>query len=307
MKNSRSARRRRHLGVGEAGGIERAFLQRRRIDAHAQRLAQHQHVTGTAIGIAVHALGVDQAQRHQAIDGLQQVDGMTTRDRDARRAADLGAARQHLADHLGRQLGNGHADQGQRHDRAPAHGVHVADRVGGGDAAKVKVAAVSNVTASDPRVFVGTSSCTAVSCHGANPKHGVFRAEYSAWLQKDRHAQAYNILFNETSVRMAELLKLEKPAHEAQLCLNCHAPVTSDAPFPAAFNVEQHQDIVSEGVKHVDSLVAANWDSLVFDLGEDPLQRVPMMDPLKGTEELTKEVLDSSPAARDLLAALGMV
>ena len=59
--------------------------------------------------------------------------------------------------------------------------------------------------------------------------------------------------------------------------------------------------------KYGDSLIAANWDSLVFDLGEDPLQRVPMMDPLKGTEVLTKDLLDASPTARDLLVALGMV
>jgi len=59
--------------------------------------------------------------------------------------------------------------------------------------------------------------------------------------------------------------------------------------------------------KYAQSLVAANWDSLIFDLGEDPLQRVPMMDPLKGTEDLTKELLDGSPSARDLLTALGMV
>src|SRR5262249_11752495 len=31
------------------------------------------------------------------------------------------------------------------------------------------------------------------------------------------------------------------------------------------------------------SISAANWDSLVFDLGIDPLRRVPMMEPLKGT------------------------
>ena len=33
------------------------------------------------------------------------------------------------------------------------------------------------------------------------------------------------------------------------------------------------------------SVVTANWDSLVFDLGTDPLRRVPMMDPLKGTAD----------------------
>ena len=31
------------------------------------------------------------------------------------------------------------------------------------------------------------------------------------------------------------------------------------------------------------SIAAANWDSLVFDLGSDPLRRVPMMEPLRGT------------------------
>ncbi|MBU6233495.1 MAG: proteasome accessory factor PafA2 [Acidobacteria bacterium] len=59
--------------------------------------------------------------------------------------------------------------------------------------------------------------------------------------------------------------------------------------------------------KYRNSLVAANWDSLVFDLGEDPLHRVPMMDPLKGTAALTESLLDSSDSAADLLHALGMV
>jgi len=46
------------------------------------------------------------------------------------------------------------------------------------------------------------------------------------------------------------------------------------------------------------SVATANWDSLVFDLGSDPLRRVPMMDPLKGTAEHVEALLDgcSSPA-----------
>ena len=31
------------------------------------------------------------------------------------------------------------------------------------------------------------------------------------------------------------------------------------------------------------AIVAANWDSVVFDIGADSLRRVPMMEPLKGT------------------------
>ncbi len=51
-------------------------------------------------------------------------------------------------------------------------------------------------------------------------------------------------------------------------------------------------------------IVAANWDSVVFDLGSGPLQRVPMLDPLRGTAALTAELLETSQTADDLLAAL---
>ena len=37
--------------------------------------------------------------------------------------------------------------------------------------------------------------------------------------------------------------------------------------------------------KFPDDIVAANWDSLVFDVGRDPLRRVPMMEPLRGTAD----------------------
>jgi proteasome accessory factor A len=52
------------------------------------------------------------------------------------------------------------------------------------------------------------------------------------------------------------------------------------------------------------AVVTANWDSLVFDLGADPLRRVPMMDPLKGTAEHTAELLDASVGPADLLERL---
>jgi proteasome accessory factor A len=52
------------------------------------------------------------------------------------------------------------------------------------------------------------------------------------------------------------------------------------------------------------SVVTANWDSLVFDLGTDPLRRVPMMDPLKGTAEHTAELLESSAGPAELLERL---
>jgi proteasome accessory factor A len=53
-----------------------------------------------------------------------------------------------------------------------------------------------------------------------------------------------------------------------------------------------------------DQIVAANWDSVVFDLGEGPLQRVPMIDPLRGTRALTAELLETSATASELLDGL---
>jgi Pup amidohydrolase len=54
-----------------------------------------------------------------------------------------------------------------------------------------------------------------------------------------------------------------------------------------------------------DSLVAANWDSLVFDLGESHLRRVPMMEPMRGTRTLVGPLLDQVEDAADLITRLG--
>jgi proteasome accessory factor A len=56
--------------------------------------------------------------------------------------------------------------------------------------------------------------------------------------------------------------------------------------------------------KFSDSLVAANWDSLVFDVGESHLKRVPMMEPLRGDAARVGAVLDEAEDAADLLRRL---
>ncbi len=53
------------------------------------------------------------------------------------------------------------------------------------------------------------------------------------------------------------------------------------------------------------SIAAANWDSLVFDLGTDPLRRVPMMEPLRGTRAHVEELLSSVSSPAELLERLG--
>ncbi len=56
--------------------------------------------------------------------------------------------------------------------------------------------------------------------------------------------------------------------------------------------------------KWPEAVITANWDSLVFDVGSDPLRRVPMMDPLKGTAEHTSALLAASTGPADLLDRL---
>jgi proteasome accessory factor A len=53
------------------------------------------------------------------------------------------------------------------------------------------------------------------------------------------------------------------------------------------------------------AVVAANWDSIVVDVGVDPLRRVPMTDPLRGTAALTEALLGSVRSPAELVQRLG--
>jgi len=57
--------------------------------------------------------------------------------------------------------------------------------------------------------------------------------------------------------------------------------------------------------RYAGHISAASWDSIVFDVpGAPTLQRVPMRDPLRGTRDHVGALLERSPDARSLLAAL---
>ncbi|WP_203335494.1 depupylase/deamidase Dop [Nocardioides limicola] len=57
--------------------------------------------------------------------------------------------------------------------------------------------------------------------------------------------------------------------------------------------------------RYPEQVAAASWDSVIFDLpGRESLQRVPTTDPLRGTREHVGELLDNSPTAQALVAAL---
>jgi proteasome accessory factor A len=60
--------------------------------------------------------------------------------------------------------------------------------------------------------------------------------------------------------------------------------------------------VVDKWFKHI---VNANWDSIVFDVANRPLQKVYMNEPLKGTRELTETIINSSTTVEEMLALLG--
>ena len=43
------------------------------------------------------------------------------------------------------------------------------------------------------------------------------------------------------------------------------------------------------------------WDSIIFDTARTPLQRVPMREPLQGTEATSEDLLERRPTRRHLV------
>jgi cytochrome c554/c'-like protein len=73
--------------------------------------------------------------------------------------------------------------------------------------------------------YTGPGSCASPSCHGgvqARSGTSVWQNEYSTWVVKDKHAQAYTVLSNPGAMRMAKILGIES-ASAAPKCLACHA------------------------------------------------------------------------------------
>ncbi|UGQ10690.1 proteasome accessory factor PafA2 [Yinghuangia sp. ASG 101] len=57
--------------------------------------------------------------------------------------------------------------------------------------------------------------------------------------------------------------------------------------------------------QYADEVAAASWDSVIFDVpGHDSLQRVPTLEPLRGTKAHVKDLLDRCRTAEELVAAL---
>ena len=80
--------------------------------------------------------------------------------------------------------------------------------------------------ASEPGHYVGVASCANSGCHGGtqplNTTH-VLQNEYYTWLNSDRHAKAYNVLFSDRSARIARNMRMKGKAYQEAGCLDCHS------------------------------------------------------------------------------------
>ena len=73
---------------------------------------------------------------------------------------------------------------------------------------------------------VGVGSCASSLCHGAVETwkdSPVLQNEYITWSRADKHARAYSVLLNDRSREIVRRLGVTQPAHQNDLCLDCHA------------------------------------------------------------------------------------
>jgi proteasome accessory factor A len=56
--------------------------------------------------------------------------------------------------------------------------------------------------------------------------------------------------------------------------------------------------------RYPDAVFGVNWDSISFNVGEDPIKRILMNEPLKGTRAHVKDLLDASPTVAELVRNL---
>ena len=83
--------------------------------------------------------------------------------------------------------------------------------------------------------YVGISSCAMAACHGGTrqdtspDRTRENRSAYRVWVEQDKHADAYLVLFRHDSKEMARRLGLD-PHHmeKATRCLTCHGNVVRD-------------------------------------------------------------------------------
>jgi hypothetical protein len=103
------------------------------------------------------------------------------------------------------------------------------------------VALTQPPAAETPGRYVGVASCANAGCHGSTQPletTKVLQNEYYTWLNNDRHAGAYNVLFSDRSARIAKNMRLKRRAYEEAVCLDCHTTNIPAASVSGAIDPE---------------------------------------------------------------------
>ncbi|MFL6247523.1 MAG: multiheme c-type cytochrome [Thermoanaerobaculia bacterium] len=98
-----------------------------------------------------------------------------------------------------------------------------------------------NAIPAQPGHYIGVGSCVNSGCHGSTEPlnaSGVLQNEFYTWLNKDRHAGAYNILLTDRSARIARNMHLKNKAWEEKVCLDCHTTNVPEAQVAGAVDIE---------------------------------------------------------------------
>jgi hypothetical protein len=93
----------------------------------------------------------------------------------------------------------------------------------------------------NPSKYIGPGSCSASACHGGvapAAKSRILQNEFSTWVVRDKHAQAYEALQNPVAKRMGYILGLKNPASEPK-CLACHALAPSKTERGREFEINE--------------------------------------------------------------------
>jgi hypothetical protein len=94
--------------------------------------------------------------------------------------------------------------------------------------------------------FIGSTGCSARACHGSMTAEngGVLRNEYTVWLTRDRHSDAYASLYKPLAKQIAQR-RGQKAAHEDAACLACHAPAVANQ-LSGNVQVDLHEGVGCE-------------------------------------------------------------
>ncbi|HEY0643747.1 MAG TPA: proteasome accessory factor PafA2 family protein, partial [Nocardioides sp.] len=95
--------------------------------------------------------------------------------------------------------------------------------------------------------------------------------------------------------RLVRMGRIDRLLHDDEVVHAMHRPPVDTRAYFRGRCLEQYAD----------QIAAASWDSVIFDLpGHESLQRVPTIDPLRGTRAHVGELIDRSDTAQALVAAI---